>query len=134
MKVLEIIDRPKQLIRNSAILGIDIETYQNLPMLNEFVREGIKPDKIYWKIIKKPDDPSVIVYEHSDITIESSGMTKTFHNAKGFTQQDLLDLILEMEQETRPKSEFCGGVDVHHIYLDALNRDDNGNYSVFWGS
>lgn len=138
----------------NLVLSIDIETHQwNPQFLNKFVKSGLVPNRIDWRIppkkyISDPEDgvhfvelteeehkEPAISGETYEITIISSGVTKTFkkENEEPITVQDVLDYVLEIEQEARPKTDWFGGVDAHHIYFEGLSKQEDG-YEVFWGS
>jgi hypothetical protein len=51
-----------------------------------------------------------------------------------FTIRDLAEAIAETERQTRDGSEWFGGIDVHHVYFEGLMLDEDGVWSIAWGS
>jgi hypothetical protein len=51
-----------------------------------------------------------------------------------FTVRDLAAAIAETETQTRGGTEWLGGIDVHHIYFEGLELDEDGVWSITWGS
>lgn len=142
----------------SVVLNIDIETYQRPgPLLNEFVKEGVKIKSISIDEISKfvyDEDEEVeivlltkkelntICYNEKKITLIeersqfNKGFGKTFTNNKGFTVREMFNVIVEFEKETRPLSNWFGGVDAHHIYFEGFRKyqDKENTYTICWGS
>lgn len=67
-----------------------------------------------------------------------SAMTKSFNapNNKSFTVKELIEAIVSFEKEDRlcSKSEWFGGIDVHHVFFEGLGKYKDGMYEVNWGS
>ncbi len=141
----------------AAILSIDVPTYQRNPtLLNKFVKPGVtlksvSSTSVLWKqpimlyrddqhIEASEDDLNKICFDGSTITITSNDETKTFsapdEHPQGFTASQLLDAILEVEQIVRPKTEWFGGIDAHHIYFEGLHPEEKNDncFVVMWGS
>jgi hypothetical protein len=55
-------------------------------------------------------------------------------NGECFTVQDLLNAVAETERQTRGKSTWFGGVDVHHIFFEGVHQADGGVWEIRWGS
>ncbi|MCA9598859.1 MAG: hypothetical protein KC776_36355 [Myxococcales bacterium] len=55
-------------------------------------------------------------------------------NQTHFTLGDLLVAIEETERQTRHQSSWFGGIDIHHRFLEALERGDDGVWVIHWGS
>jgi hypothetical protein len=51
-----------------------------------------------------------------------------------FTVRDLAAAIAETERQTRGATNWFGGVDVHHVYFEGLMLDDDGVWTIGWGS
>ncbi len=67
------------------------------------------------------------------------GLTReaVFHeapNGKDFTVRELWIAVEETERQTRSTSKWFGGIDVHHIYFEGLRLEEDGSYSIEWGS
>jgi hypothetical protein len=55
-------------------------------------------------------------------------------NGEYFTVLDVLRAVEETERVTRAKSDWLGGVDVHHVYFEGVHRQDDGTWLIHWGS
>ena len=55
-------------------------------------------------------------------------------NGAAFTVRDLAAAIAETETQTRGETKWFGGIDVHHIYFEALTLDKDGVWFIEWGS
>src|SRR5262249_44443192 len=51
-----------------------------------------------------------------------------------FTVRDLAAAIAETERQTRGGTNWFGGIDVHHVYFEGLMLDDDGVWTIGWGS
>src|SRR5262245_19085925 len=51
-----------------------------------------------------------------------------------FTVRDLAAAIAETERQTRGGTEWEGGIDVHHIYFEGIELEEDGVWFVQWGS
>lgn len=137
----------KMLQEYSVTLAIDVETYQaNSTLLNEFVKSDAQIKSIKWNKITKFDSDNeifldvskeemeTVVYKNTTISIISNNCTKFFQNENGFTVEDLFDCVLDVEKIARPRTEWFGGIDAHHVYFEGLQEVSKGCYLVFWGS
>ena len=68
--------------------------------------------------------------------VSDAGITTTHDapNGRSFTLEELRAAVEEHERQTRGSTEWFGGIDVHHIYFEGLHPNDNGSYSIHWGS
>ena len=77
-------------------------------------------------------------YEEKEITLTSffTGESVTFRNENGFTVGQLFDAILKFELIDRPKTDWFGGIDVHHIFFEGLDEVEgkDNTYTISWGS
>lgn len=55
-------------------------------------------------------------------------------NGEHFTVRDLIRAVELTELRTRDRSEWLGGVDVHHIYFEGIHLEADGTWSIGWGS
>ena len=57
-------------------------------------------------------------------------------NDKGFfTVAEVVALIVEFERIDRPKSQWFGGVDCHHVFFEGLRPNSDGDaFRISWGS
>jgi hypothetical protein len=46
----------------------------------------------------------------------------------------MLNAVAETERQTRDKSEWFDGVDVHHIYFEGIHQGSDGVWEIYWGS
>jgi hypothetical protein len=51
-----------------------------------------------------------------------------------FTVSDLLNTLVAWEQQNRPRTEWFGGMDIHHVFFEGLEPNAEGKYYVAWGS
>ena len=125
------------------------KTYSTGRLLNIFV----KPDSQILDITKtniykfsedydlidlSEEEVNSLAYNNKSITLVNSA-TETelqFHsdNEQYFTVQELVDKIMEFEKIDRPKTDWFGGIDAHHIFYEGLHKKDEHIYSVMWGS
>lgn len=140
-----------------ANLKIDVDTYhKNAPKFNNFVKPGEKIKNIEWYknkdgsmfgvITSKPNEYKIdpvttkelnkIYHLCPTITLKSNKAKKSFTNKKGFTLKELMNHILTVERLSRPKTDWFGGIDAHHIYFEGLYpvTDHQCTYEVHWGS
>ena len=55
-------------------------------------------------------------------------------NGSHFTVLDLIRAIEETERQTRGGSDWLGGVDIQHVYFEGLFEEEDGTWSIGWGS
>jgi hypothetical protein len=51
-----------------------------------------------------------------------------------FTVRDLAAAIAETELRTRGGTDWLGGIDVHHIYFEGIELEEDGVWAAVWGS
>jgi hypothetical protein len=51
-----------------------------------------------------------------------------------FTVRELLRAVEATERLARPRSNWYGGVDTHHVFLEGLYLWDAGVWTILWGS
>jgi hypothetical protein len=54
-------------------------------------------------------------------------------DGRAFTVRDLRDAIEETERQSRDRSRWLGGVDVHHVYFEGIFLE-KGLWQIAWGS
>lgn len=54
-------------------------------------------------------------------------------NGETFTVRDLQQAVARSERVSREDSEWSGGIDVHHIYFEGIELEDDV-WTVGWGS
>ncbi|MEM9555621.1 MAG: hypothetical protein AAGC60_15290 [Acidobacteriota bacterium] len=83
------------------------------------------------------DECALVVLAQPAIRLRGESGTVVLHrapNGSEFTVDDLLAAILETERRTRAASEFLGGVDTHHRFLEGIRRAEDGVWEIAWGS
>lgn len=84
-----------------------------------------------------PNELDSIVFRGSRISLIGLADESVSHDAPNgefFTVQDILHAIEETEQQTRGHTEWFGGIDVHHRYLDGFILRSEGIGYIAWGS
>jgi hypothetical protein len=51
-----------------------------------------------------------------------------------FTIRDLAAAVAETERRTRGGTSWEGGIDVHHIYFEGIELEEDGVWFIQWGS
>ena len=74
-----------------------------------------------------------------EITFKDGFTEITYLSKDGqFTVLELVAVIVEFEKVIRPKSDWFGGVDTHHVYfegIDPITHDDGAVvHEICWGS
>jgi hypothetical protein len=54
-------------------------------------------------------------------------------NGKAFTTRDLKAAIEKTEQAGRENAPWLGGVDVHHVFFEGIELEDDV-WTICWGS
>jgi hypothetical protein len=83
------------------------------------------------------DELQSVALPKSQIALRGESGGVTIHgapNGECFTVQDLLNAVAETERQTRGKSTWFGGVDVHHIFFEGIRQADDGVWEIDWGS
>lgn len=99
---------------------------------------------VYWGSLKKHEDDDTVSYlTEQDLdtivmpniyTIEANHTKMTFSNGP-YTLDQVFSHILDVETVDRPKyAGVLGEVDRYYVYLQGLYKNDNGSYSVSWGT
>jgi hypothetical protein len=55
-------------------------------------------------------------------------------NGEFFSVRQLLQAVEETERRTRNRSEWYGGVDVHHCFFEGIHPGGGDTWDIFWGS
>lgn len=55
-------------------------------------------------------------------------------NGRHFKVGDLIRAVEETERRTRANTEWLGGIDVHHIFFEGILPEQDGTWSLCWGS
>jgi hypothetical protein len=79
----------------------------------------------------------------NDLTLVSMRTTRravtdtrrTYKTRKGFfTVAEVVKIIEKFERIDRPKSEWFGGIDCHHIFFEGIHQEAGNSFYVRWGS
>lgn len=84
-----------------------------------------------------PDELNSIAFRGSEIRLRNYSGRIVAHkapNGKFFTVCELLLAVEETERQTRDSTEWLGGVDVHHVYYEGIQKADDGVWDIDWGS
>lgn len=113
----------------SAILHVDDNNF----------REATMTARVFPDFRELTDEErNMVVLTVSAIRLKSEGGVIVEHkapNGKHFTVQDILDCVVETERQTREKSDWFGGPDLHHVFFEGIHKDEHKDfYRVWWGS
>jgi hypothetical protein len=75
--------------------------------------------------------PSITFYD------DQTNYEATFQAPAGqgyFTVSDLLNTLVAWEQQNRPRTEWFGGMDIHHVFFEGIEPNAQGKFYVAWGS
>ena len=84
-----------------------------------------------------PEELKSVAFRAARIQLRGAGGIPVEHQATNgvqFTVQDMLDAVEETERQTREKSEWFGGMDIHHIYFEGIHPASDGVWDIEWGS
>ena len=73
--------------------------------------------------------PKVRMRGESDLVVEHVAP-----DGLQFTVRDLARAIEETERRGRPESQWLGGIDVHHVYFEGIELQEDGVWLICWGS
>tara|TARA_Y100000590_G_C15170859_1_gene807298 strand:+ start:212 stop:589 length:378 start_codon:yes stop_codon:yes gene_type:complete len=120
------------------------KTYKNLLLdfdfslvINNKTRPySVKLSSIHHKSgkIMTEEEANTLVYNYPVITLTSGKFGQTYCIPKGFTRQQLLDIILKFEQKFRIPTEWLGYIDVNNIYFKGLKDTGFHTFEILWGS
>jgi hypothetical protein len=86
----------------------------------------------------RADELAVIVLRAPEIVLRGEGGTPVrieATNGDYFAVGDLIAAVEETERQTRAKSEWFGGIDVHHVFFEGIHESENpGVWEIHWGS
>ncbi len=84
-----------------------------------------------------PDELDSVAFRGDQINLCGQSGEVVAHdaaNGESFTVRELLHAVEETERRTRDRSEWLGGVDVHHCFFEGLHLADDGVWDIYWGS
>lgn len=84
------------------------------------------------------EELAAVAFHGSQIKLRGESEKVVSHdapNGRYFTVRELLQAVEETERQTRGQSQWLGGVDVHHIYFEGIEfNDEDGVWEICWGS
>lgn len=83
------------------------------------------------------EELETVAFRGSSIRLRSEGGEVVAHDAPNgsfFTVRDLLRAVEETERRTRDRSEWLGGIDVHHVFFEGIHPDGDDVWEICWGS
>lgn len=84
-----------------------------------------------------PDELATVVFVGSELVLRNDSGMAVRHAAPAsgrFTVRNVLDAVERTELETRGKTRWMGGIDVHHVYFEGLSPHTDEGWSINWGS
>lgn len=92
---------------------------------SELKKPGFWGNTMTMKSVRRDDSGAVI-----------NRTRKTFKTSKEFfTVKQVVSNIVKFEIKDRPKTNWFGGIDAHHVFFEGLYRNSKTDtYSVNWGS
>jgi hypothetical protein len=84
-----------------------------------------------------PEELDSVAFRGAAIRLRSDDGEVITHDAPDgqfFTVRQLLKAVEETERQTRGRSEWFGGIDVHHVFFEGIHRAKDGVWDIHWGS
>lgn len=146
---------------NDLIFTLDIETTNTAPqhgmLLNRFEQPDSKIESINVNDVSylNNDKDELVTYTTAELkemtAFTGDSMTfknewrdernklvdktkMTFKKKGGFSCWDVIQNVVKFEAKDRPKSNWFGGVDCHHIFYDGIKASDDGSFYIIWRS
>jgi hypothetical protein len=85
----------------------------------------------------RPEEWSRLVLREPRLRMRGESESAVEHAApdgRAFTVRDLAAAVEETERRSRDDSEWLGGVDAHHVFFEGIDREDDGVWTIRWGS
>jgi hypothetical protein len=137
---------------NSLFAVLDIELSKPAKPIGNLVNLTAKPEakivslRLVAQVYEEEDDNTrdlteaelnTVVFFAPMILIRGASGDDVGHqapNGKHFNVRELLAAIEETERQTRGKTEWFEGIDIHHIFFDGIGENEQGVWEIFWGS
>ena len=139
---------------NSVTGNLEIELTEPPEQIADLLNQRATPDARITSLSLKPEfyDPETddfrpltsaelesLAFEGKSIKLRSESGHVVEHQAPDgefFTVRQLLAAVEETERQTRDRSEWLGGVDVHHCFFEGIHPDeeDDDVWEIYWGS
>lgn len=84
-----------------------------------------------------PEEWDAVAFRGRSIRLRTDDGEAVLHHAPNgsfFTVRELLQAVEETERRTRDRSEWLGGVDIHHIFFEGIHPGEDGVWQIYWGS
>lgn len=85
-----------------------------------------------------PDELAGVAFRGPSIRLrgedDDEGLAHAAPNGSYFTVAELLHAVEETERAARGRSEWFGGVDVHHVFFEGIEPGDDDTWEICWGS
>jgi hypothetical protein len=84
-----------------------------------------------------PEELERVAFRDSRISLRAQSGDVIDHDAANgtfFTVRELLHAIEETERQTRGRTRWLGGIDVHHRYFEGIHLAADGVWDIVWGS
>lgn len=136
-------------IRGKLRIGLDLpaEPVPGLPLC----RRAAPNARMIYLLLEpgiydgEADEPRPLTQEELDsvafrglsIRLQGKGGVTVLHDAPNgsyFTVGELLRAVEETERQSRPKSEWDGGIDVDHVFFDGISPCPGDVWDICWGS
>lgn len=91
------------------------------------------------EVVRKLTDSELdtVALRQAQVTLHAESGEAVQHDAPNgeyFTVRDLIQAVEKTESTLRGKTEWLGGIDVHHIYFEGLEATKPGHFEILWGS
>ena len=85
------------------------------------------------------EELDAIAYQGSEIVLASSSLYcsppgRFRVSEAGFTVRQLWQAVEQYEKRARPLSQWFNAIDMHHVFFEGLDKDDDEEFVVRWGS
>jgi len=99
-------------------------------VLSVFDNDDARPltEEEWSRVVLRAPAIKMASLDTTDVVVETPSP-----NGEVFTVRDLKDAIARTEQMSRDRGEWMGGVDVHHVYFEGIECEDDV-WMIAWGS
>ncbi|KAG4065966.1 hypothetical protein HA402_006684 [Bradysia odoriphaga] len=102
----------------------------------------IKVEKIYrnqnGRLVEYTEEQknTLVVYDDNSLELKGHGNFRKRYQfpTNRVTIKRFVEAIVDFEKQNRPKSDWFGGIDCHHVFYEGLIATEDGAYIIFWGS
>jgi hypothetical protein len=129
-------EEPSQVAPNMINLkATKTATITNISITTQVV-EGDCEDQQYRDLTEA--EWNRVIFRGAVLRLRGEGSKRVLeHSAPdgaSFTVRDLIAAILETERQTRPETQWCGGIDIHHIFFSGITGEKGGVRDICWDS